>query len=56
MERDKQHGAALDLNGAAQAERRGTDIGGAVTGVTDQGGVGWYDGGSLERWAELDVS
>ena len=47
--------AASDMNGAARAEKRGTDIGGAATGVPDQDGVVWDDIVSVQRWARVDI-
>ena len=55
MEQDRQHVPESDLNGAAHAEKGGTDIGGAATGVTYQDGVMWYGNGSVHRWAKLDI-
>ena len=37
-------------------EKKGTDIGGAVTGITDQDGVVCDDDGGIQRWAEVDLS
>ena len=41
MERYRQHGAVSDMNGAAQAEKSGTDIGIVGTCIIDQDGVVW---------------
>ena len=46
---------SMDMNWA-QTEKRGTDLGGAATGVTDQDRVAWNDGDSIQRWAKVDVS
>ena len=46
MDRDRQNGAAPYLNVGARAEKIGTDLGGAATGVTYQDGVVW-DGSAL---------
>ena len=56
MERDRQHGPELDLNGEAQAERSGTDLGELATGITYHDGVVWDDGASVQIWAKVDVS
>ena len=56
MERDRQHGSALYLNGAARAERSGTDLGGSATCIKYHDGVVWDDDASVQIWAEVDVS
>ena len=55
MERDRQHGAASDLNGATQVEKSDTYLGGAATGITDQYGVVWDGRGSVQRWDKVDI-
>ena len=55
MERVRQHGSALDLNGAARSENIGTDIGRSATYVTDQDGMVWDGSGSVQRWEDMDI-
>ena len=40
----------------SRAEKSATDLGGAVTGITDQGGLVCDDEGGAHIWAEVDVS
>ena len=55
MDRYRHHGAESDMNGAAQVEKSGIDIVGASIGITDQYGLVWDDGGSVQRWSKVDV-
>ena len=54
MDRDRKHGAEPDMNGARE-EKRGTDIGGEATGITDQDGVVWDECYRVQRWEKVDV-
>ena len=54
MGRDYQHGAASYLN-VSQAENSGTDIEEAVTDVTYQDEVVWYDRVRVYRQAKVDI-
>ena len=55
IERYRQHVESSDLNGAARAEKSGTNIGGATTGITNKYGVVWGVSGIVQRWAEVDI-
>ena len=40
----------------ARVERSGMDLGGAATGITDQDGVVYNEGGSVQIWFEVYIS